>query len=117
MIPSIKTIIERLGAAIEHEHGTESVNAKAKEIRELMEKAISHKEIDGALDTINDIIGGYGVEAITDNNWERYCCNIGLLHVNMGDTYVQTVIYDTRKDRFYVCSWGDIIERNEKRFS
>jgi hypothetical protein len=68
------------------------------------------------MEAINEILGGYGVEQITDNQWSEYWCDGGLLYVNMGDAYTCTVIYDTRKDRWIVGSWGDVVERNEKRF-
>ena len=66
---------------------------------------------------INEILGGYGIEAIRDNKWSHYHQDIGLTYVNMGDTYTMTVCYDTRSDKWILSSWGDIIERNEKRFN
>jgi hypothetical protein len=36
----------------------------------------------------------------------------GLDYVNMGDTYDTTLIFDHRKGRFIVSSWGDIVERD-----
>ena len=48
---------------------------------------------------------------------DRYYFDIHLLYVNMGDTYVPTIIYDTLKELWYCCSWGDIVENDPKRFA
>jgi hypothetical protein len=34
------------------------------------------------------------------------------LYVNMGDTYVPTLIYDVKKQKFIVASWGDWYEKS-----
>jgi len=114
--PSIKTIESRLGDILRKEYG-DNLKNELTTIRNSMFKADSHNRIDQALDSINNILGGYGVEAIRDNKWSSYYCDIGLLYVNLGDTYTPTVIYDTRSDKWIIASWGDIVERNEKRFN
>jgi hypothetical protein len=93
MYPSVKTIAQRLGVNKE----------EAKEIRGLMEGDINPDDVER-------------VEQITDSQWDNYWCDSGLLYVNMGATYTETICYDTRKDQWIVCPWGDIVERNEKRF-
>jgi len=113
--PSVKTIMERLAEPlrkIEH-HPT----IAAKIIRIYMQGATDHKKIDIALDEINKLLGGYGVVALTDNGWDTYYCNCGVLYVNMGDTYCPTVCYDTRKKRWMICSWGVLVEGDPKRFA
>lgn len=91
---------------------------EAKAIRDaILKAAVSREGVDAALDLANEIMGGFGVESIRDNEWDRdYYADIGLLYVNMGDTYETTLIYDTRKDKWIVSSWGDIVERHPKRF-
>lgn len=119
MIPSTKTIESRLGNTIRKEHGPLGIKIYVNAIRESIKKADlsdDYNDTDNALDEINKILHGYGVEAVHDNQWGRYYLSIGLLYVNMGDTYNQTVCYDTRKDRWFVCSWGDIVEKESKRF-
>lgn len=123
MYPSVKTITQRLGVS----------KKKAKEIRGLMEGDINPddyesvkkwmqrcyykpRRVERVMEAINEILGGYGVEQITDSQWDNYWCDSGLLYVNMGDAYSPTICYDTRKDQWIVCPWGDIVERNEKRF-
>lgn len=51
---------------------------------------------------LNVICDSYGVEGIQDKNgyWLEY--------LNFGDTYDTTIIY--YKNRFFVSSWGDVVE-------
>ena len=114
--PSIKTIMTQLEEPLRKQAGFSPKRA-AVLIRAYMMAADTTSRVDDALDSISDILGGYGVESIKDNRWEPYYCDIGLLYVNLGDTYIQTVCYDTRKGQWLICSWGDIVERNEKRFT
>ena len=90
----------------------------ARAVRKALEKADPGlpRTIDDALDTVNTLIGGYGVEAIRDDEWTTYYLDIGLLYVNAGDPYITTIVYDTRKQNFYCTSWGDVVEKQEKRF-
>lgn len=82
-----------------------------------MKDAMSHKEVDTALDLANTLLNGHGVEPIKDDEWETYYLDIGLLYVNMGDPYDTTILYDTRKERFSIGCWGDVVERQPKRFA
>lgn len=82
-----------------------------------MKDAMSHKEVDTALDLANTLLTGHGVESIRDDEWERYYLDIGLLYVNMGDPYRTTILYDTRSQRFSIGAWGVVVERQEKRFA
>jgi hypothetical protein len=113
--PSKKTIAVALGGALRREHG-ENITKQVATIKGLMEHATGPLTVDMALDNINAILKGYGTEAARDNGWDRYYHDIGLLYINLGDTYTTTVLYDTRKERFYVTSLGNIIESNQKRF-
>lgn len=114
--PSIKTIESRLGDVLRKEYG-DNIRNELTIIRNSMLKADSHNRIDEALDAINNILGGYGVEATRDNDLTGYYGDIGLLYVNLGDTYAPTVVYDTRSDKWIIASWSDVVERNEKRFN
>ena len=89
----------------------------AGKINALKKNARTHNEVDLALEEINRLIEGYGVEVVRGRPWvDHFYQDINLLYVNMGDTYAPTVIYDTLKERFYITTWGDIIERQVKRF-
>ena len=76
------------------------------------------RDVDAALENANARIKGFGVESTRGKPWvSHYFQDINLLYVNKGDTYAPTIIYDTLKDIWYIgCSWGDIIESDEKRF-
>ncbi len=63
----------------------------------------------------NELLGGFGVEGLNQedayvNNYWRDC--IGL-YVNMGDTYDNTVIWDTENSSFIITSFGDFLENWE----
>jgi len=131
--PSIKTIKNGLGYLLDKQWGIDGV-LKAKQIRALIDGSLSpdkfpsvEKWIGECFNppsrqekvhlAINEILGGYGVEAIRDNRWDNhFYMDIGLVYVNMGDAYTPTVCYDTRKDQWIVSSWGDSVEKDIKRF-
>lgn len=114
--PSMKAIMAGLGETLRAEHGQDAW-AQVLIIRAYMQSGRTHPQIDIALDTINKILNGHGVEALTDNGWDTYYCNCGVLYVNMGETYCSTVCYDTRKERWLISSWGDLVENDPKRFA
>ena len=65
-----------------------------------------------ALDLVNKVIRGFGVEAVRGEGYEvdRYYYDCIALYVNTGDTYNVTVLYDTERNKFYVTSWGEWYE-------
>jgi hypothetical protein len=77
---------------------------------------------DVKLACLDELMEGYGVERIESKaSKEVYHGNIedrgdGLSfdYVNMGDTYICTVVYFKRA--FRVTSWGDIVERNSGKY-
>ena len=113
MYPSVHTITKRLGVSKEKAkeirglmEGTENPNAY-ESVKKLMQYCYYKPlRVEMVMEAINEILGGYWVD------W----CDGGLLYVNLGDTYTETICYDTRKNKWIVSSWGNIIERNEKRF-
>ena len=123
MYPSVHTITKRLGVSKEKAkeirglmEGTENPNAY-ESVKKLMQYCYYKPlRVEMVMEAINEILGGYGVEQITDSQWDNYWCDGGLLYVNLGGTYTETICYDTRKNKWIVSSWGNIIERNEKRF-
>jgi hypothetical protein len=75
-----------------------------------------HEGVDKALDVANELLPGYGVEAIRAGSvWDGYYCDIACLYVNRGDTYDTTLLYDTARGIFLVQSYGEWIERAERR--
>lgn len=72
-------------------------------------------DYDVQLHAVNKLINGFGVEYIADKD-DSYSDACGIDYVNMGDTYALTVCYDHTKNKFFLSSWGDIVERHPNRF-
>ena len=121
--PSIKTMIDRLG--ITRKTATlikkvisgkidltlfDSANNRIRECYNYPDR------LDVTLHVISDLMSmdlwdTYGLEYIhttKDDMFNTY----GVEYVNRGDTYKLTFCYDHNKERFYISSWGDIVERN-----
>lgn len=88
------------------------------DIKDMKRTINESKNVDEALHRCNELLNGYGVEAVRGRDWiSHYYQDINLLYVNKGDTYAPTIIYDTKKEIYYVgTSWGDIVESDMKRF-
>lgn len=74
------------------------------------------------IDRINALLGLHGTEAIRGDWQNGYWCDIVAVYCNTGDTYAPTVMqirgdWSGAASRFIVSSWGDWVERNEKRFA
>lgn len=67
------------------------------------------------LEALNEVMGGFGVEAIRGRWVDSYHCDIQAVYVNMGDTYDITIFLDHETGNYVLTSYGDWIERNEKR--
>jgi hypothetical protein len=89
---------------------------QAAHLRRLMSGAETTTAIDAALETANVYLTAHGIEAVRDGGWSNYWLDTGLLYVNMGDCYIPTIIFDSRKQRFECCCLGDIAERYPNRF-
>jgi hypothetical protein len=62
---------------------------------------------------INQVLEGYGIESVRTSKWKNgYWCDILCTYVNMGDSYIPTVIHH-RKHGFMVSSIGDVIKKNK----
>lgn len=69
------------------------------------------EDCDGALGSLT-----YGVEVIRGEPAESgYYLGAVLAYINVGDTYDPTLCYDVDRGRFIVCSYGDWVERSERR--
>ncbi len=74
------------------------------------------------LEAINKLLKGYGTEAIRGDWQNGYWGDIVACYVNMGDTYTTTVLHvrgdwSGGKSRFIVSSFGDWVEKNQKKYS
>ncbi len=88
---------------------------EAKEIaKELKRAAGDPAAVDTILEKVNERLGDFGVESIEgEYQVDRYYLNIVLLYINKGDTYGETLLYETDTGKFYVGSWGRL-GRTEK---
>ena len=74
------------------------------------------------LESIDNLLGTFGTEAIRGDWQNGYWCDIVASYCNAGDTYAVTVMH-VRGDswsgqgRFIVSSWGDWVERNERKYA
>jgi len=98
VFPSVKKLSESLNIS----------TADARLIRSAMDAGQSVQKVLRLADKIMD---AHGVEYIQSGEDTVYDKD-GLDYVNMGDTYDTTLIFDHRKGRFIVSSWGDIVERD-----
>jgi len=122
--PSIKTIETRLSLP----------RSKAREIRQLMTGERSPNSYESVakwvaqcyneprddekvMCALNEVLEGYGVEVIdTENSDKPYYVDSFYRYflyeyINMGDTYDMTIVRNCETGRFYITTWGDIVER------
>jgi hypothetical protein len=93
--PAVKTMVDGLRIS----------KADAQKLKDMMDTGAPR-----ILQTADKMMNGHGVERISGVGG-------GLMYVNMGDTYDATLIYDYKTNRFVVSSWGDIVERQPRRFA
>jgi hypothetical protein len=67
------------------------------------------------LELLNSILRCFGVEYIPRKEDTQHE-TLGISYLNLGDTYISTVIYDHKEDKWMICSWGDIIEEKPEDF-
>jgi hypothetical protein len=73
-------------------------------------KGGSDEVVEKLLDEANEKLKGFGIEGFEDN--DGYFVD----YVNMGDTYDDTIYFDSLDGKFYAGSWGDLVESDEERF-
>jgi hypothetical protein len=91
---------------------------QARELAKQMNQARGNRRgVDDVLAVIDRAINAHGVEAITGDHYvDGFYHNIVALYVNTGDTYNTTVLYATEPERWYIGSWGDWVEKNERKY-
>jgi len=73
-------------------------------------------DVELKMEACNEVLSGYGVEAIRGKWRSSYHGDIVFTYVNMGDTYDQTVVFDCVKHEFHLTSWGDAVEHAPKYY-
>lgn len=114
--PTTRDVIDAFKDYFEHE-GLDASEESARIARLMSSAAGNAKRADKALDEINEIIGGHGVEAINgDHHVDNYYGDTVALYVNTGDTYNSTVLYETEEGRFFVTSFGEWVEAYQDKY-
>lgn len=73
------------------------------------------KEVSDAMDVVNRLLQGFGVEVIRGSEWyNHYWGDIVMEYVNQGDMYYPTVLYDVEKQKFECTTWSDWMELAQK---
>jgi hypothetical protein len=109
-------ILKRLGPNLLKEYSPKDADIIAQDICLAIRGANTPKLIDKAMNTINKLIKGYGVETIRHHGSHPYWQDCGLIYVNQGDNYTPTIIYDTRKEKWFCTDWGTLVEAQPRRF-
>lgn len=112
---SLRQVLEFLGPYMEHE----SLDApkESARIARILNGAHGSRGVDNALEEVDKIIGGHGIEAIRgESHRGGYYGDIVGLYVNMGDTYNATVVYDTETGKFELTTWGDWVEQHQDEY-
>jgi len=112
---SPRQVLDFLGPYMEHE----SLDApkESARIARILNGAHGSRSVDNALEEVDKIIGGHGIEAIRGESYRGgYYGDIVGLYVNMGDTYNATVVYDTETGKFELTTWGDWVEQHQDEY-
>jgi len=68
------------------------------------------RAVENVLRAADKQLGGHGVENIRGTWQSNFWQDTVALYVNMGDSYVNTIIYKVPEGKFVATSWGDLIE-------
>lgn len=74
----------------------------------------SLRTVSRSMEIANDLLRGHGVEELrlpTRRGGTRVA-----LYVNQGDTYAETLVWGQDADRFFLTTWGGVVEAWERRF-
>lgn len=116
MAPSVKTIHDRLSYYREWDRAKSNALRKALKQADDTGGKARDKAVDRALELANELLDGHGTEAIHSGDYtDPYYGDIVAVYVNMGDTYIPTVIYDVVDDRFRIEDFGTFVEAYERK--
>lgn len=103
-LPSVKTIVRDLQPDCIED---------ARKIRRIMETYCDSPV--RMLIRVSRFISAHGIEYIADR---RDDCNEyhGIEYINQGDSYIPTLCWDRSSGRIFISCWGDIVEKNPRRF-
>lgn len=116
-LPTAENIEAGLGDYLKHEG--HDAKAEAKRIAKLIAGVRGDPDkADEVLKEVDDLLDAHGIEAIRgDYSVDNYYHDVVALYINMGDSYDATLLYETENEQFLVTSFGDWVERNERKYS
>lgn len=90
----------------------EQLECNKKWIKQCFNRPTDHEL---AMNTLNIVLKGFGVEPIRLENAyvNRYWDDCIGTYINMGDTYITTIVFDTMNHSYHLTSWGDFYEHAE----
>lgn len=90
--------------------------AQASSLKTAIDSASHGPKAEDAMILADRFMEAHGVEAIEGEWVDGYYGNIVASYVNTGDTYNPTLLHESETGRFILTSWGDWVERNQKRY-
>jgi hypothetical protein len=78
--------------------------------------AIQTRNVDEALEIFDVAVGHFGIETIRGNSVDNYYQEIQLLYSDSGDDDKLTLLFDTSKRAFYLCSLEELLAQEPDRF-
>ena len=96
--PSVARMVKFLGVT----------KAQATELKSLMNEGYVYRTLDHA----DTILAGHDLARLPTSDGSA-----AVYYVNMGDTYAATLMFDFKKQRFLVGSWGALVEAQPRRFA
>jgi len=78
--------------------------------------AIQTRNVDEALEIFDVAVGHFGIETIRGNSVDNYHQEIQLLYSDSGDDDKPTLLFDTGKRAFYLCSLEELLAQEPDRF-
>lgn len=105
--PTLKEVEQAFGDSLRHEYG-DKAGAKAKAIHAALQSGPPYS----ALETINGIIRGHGIEEFALDGDLSGAADA--VYINTGDLYNMTAIYDVGKRAYVLTDMGTWRSQNEK---
>ena len=75
------------------------------------------RRLDRIIECLNELLEMHGVEYVSSGEQQMDGSHIVAEYLNSGDTYSMTLLFNHRSEAFSLTTWGDFIERNQRRYS
>ena len=105
---------EEINKLLTGETSPDTYNSVSYWVKQCYNEPSKEEKIEVAL---NQILEGFGIETISGDYVNPFYQTIIALYVNLGDTYIATLLFDTNKKRWLITSFGDFVEKNQKKYN